>query len=141
MPKNGPDKNSTKWLNNVDASFIFNRMVEQRTDGLDRVFHALSDPTRRAMLRRLAESERSVGELAEPFDMSFAAAAKHVKVLEGAGLLKRTIEGRTHRCRIEAGPLFEADRWIADYQRFWTGRLDALEAALSNHARKKRSRT
>ena len=115
-------------------------MVELQTDGLDRVFHALADPTRRAMLRRLANGEHSVGELAEPFDMSFAAAAKHVKVLEGAGLLRRTIEGRTHRCRIEAGPLAEADRWIAYYERFWTGRLDALETALLGHARKNRSR-
>ncbi len=93
------------------------------------------------MLRRLADGEHSVGELAEPFDMSFAAAAKHVKVLEEAGLLSRTIEGRTHRCRIEAGPLAEADRWIAYYQRFWTARLDDLETALLRHAhQKKRSR-
>jgi DNA-binding transcriptional ArsR family regulator len=105
------------------------------------VFRALADPTRRAMLRRLADGEHSVGELAEPFDMSFAAAAKHVKVLEEAGLLSRTIEGRTHRCRIEARPLAEADRWIAYYQRFWTARLDDLETALLRHAhQKKRSR-
>jgi DNA-binding transcriptional ArsR family regulator len=122
-------------------------MVEQNATAtatataLDRVFHALADPTRRAMLRQLAGSEQSVGELAEPFDMSFAAAAKHVKVLEGAGLLSRTIEGRTHRCRLEARALAEADRWIAYYQRFWTGRLEALETALLRHARKaKRSR-
>lgn len=108
-------------------------MVEQTPANLDRVFRALADPTRRAMLRRLAEGERSVGELAQPFAMSFAAAAKHVKVLEGAGLLKRTVEGRTHRCRIEAGPLAEADQWIAFYQRFWTGRLDDLETALVRH--------
>lgn len=108
-------------------------MVEQTPAILDRVFRALADPTRRAMLRRLAEGERSVGELAEPFAMSFAAAAKHVKVLEGAGLLRRTVEGRTHRCRIEAGPLAEADKWIAFYQRFWTGRLDDLETALVRH--------
>ena len=82
-----------------------------------------------------------MGELAEPFDMSFAAAAKHVKVLETAGLLSRTVEGRTHRCRIEAGPLAEADRWIAHYQHFWTGRLDALESALLQHARKTRKRS
>ena len=78
---------------------MFNHMVEQ----LDRVFSALSDPTRRAMLRRLTVGERMVGELAEPFDMSFAAAAKHVKVLEEAGLLSRTIDGRSHRCRLSAG--------------------------------------
>lgn len=116
-------------------------MVEHNAPALDRVFHALADPTRRAMLRQLADGEHSVGELAEPFDMSFAAAAKHVKVLEEAGLLSRTIEGRTHRCRIEAGPLAEADRWIAYYQRFWTARLDDLETALLRHAhQKKRSR-
>lgn len=114
-------------------------MVELKEAGLDRVFHALADPTRREMLRRLAEGERSVGELAQPFDMSFAAAAKHVKVLEGAGLLKRTIVGRTHRCRIEAAPLAEADRWIAHYQPFWTNRLDALEAALLSHTSRKRN--
>ena len=119
---------------------MLNHMVEPRTDGLDRVFHALADPTRRAMLRRLANGEHSVGELAKPFDMSFAAAAKHVKVLEGAGLLKRTIEGRTHRCRLSTGPLEEADRWIAHYQHFWTNRLDALETALLRHTRTKRSR-
>ena len=116
-------------------------MVEYNAPALDRVFRALADPTRRAMLRRLADGEHSVGELAEPFDMSFAAAAKHVKVLEEAGLLSRTIEGRTHRCRIEAGPLAEADRWIAYYQRFWTARLGDLETALLRHAhQKKRSR-
>jgi len=90
------------------------------------------------MLRHLAEGEHSVGELAEPFAMSFAAAAKHVKVLESAGLLKRTIEGRTHRCRLEAEPLAEADRWIAYYQHFWTNRLDALETALLEHTHSKR---
>jgi DNA-binding transcriptional ArsR family regulator len=115
-------------------------MVEQRTLPLDRVFAALSDPTRRAMLRQLAGGVRSVGELAAPFDMSFAAAAKHVKVLEGARLLSRTIEGRSHRCRLEAGPLAEADRWLAFYERFWALRLDALEKAIARHNRKKRGR-
>ena len=112
---------------------MFNRMVEQSPATLDRVFGALSDPTRRAMLRRLAGGTRTVGELAEPFDMSFAAAAKHVKVLEQAGLLSRTIEGRSHRCRIEAGPLAEADRWLAYYERFWSLRLDALERVLTGN--------
>ncbi|HZQ00506.1 MAG TPA: metalloregulator ArsR/SmtB family transcription factor [Reyranella sp.] len=112
-------------------------MVEQ----LDRVFAALSDSTRRAMLRRLASSgERTVSELAEPFDMSFAAAAKHVKVLEEAGLLRRRIDGRSHHCRIEAGPLAQADRWLSYYERFWSLRLDDLEHALVRHARSKRSR-
>jgi DNA-binding transcriptional ArsR family regulator len=112
-------------------------MVEEQP-GLDRIFRALADPTRREMLRRLATGERSIGELAEPFDMSFAAAAKHVKVLERAGLLKRTVMGRTHRCRIEAGPLAEADRWISYYQHFWTDRLEALETAIVRHNHSKR---
>jgi DNA-binding transcriptional ArsR family regulator len=119
---------------------MFNHMVEQPTVFLDRVFGALSDPTRRAMLRRLAGGTRTVGELAEPFDMSFAAAAKHVKVLEEAGLLSRSIEGRTHRCRIEAGPLAQADRWLAYYERFWSLRLDDLESALVRHSRKRSRR-
>jgi len=129
-------------LNYDLAISIFNHMVEMTSATLDRVFGALSDPTRRAMLRRLAGGTHTVGELAEPFDMSFAAAAKHVKVLELAGLLSRTVEGRSHRCRIEAGPLAAADRWLAYYERFWEMRLDDLEAALMRSAsnRKKRSR-
>lgn len=113
---------------------MLNQMVEQSSAGLDRIFGALSDPTRRAMLRRLAGGARTVGELAEPFDMSFAAAAKHVKVLEQAGLLSRTIEGRSHRCRIEARPLAAADRWLTYYERFWSLRLDDLEHALTRNA-------
>jgi len=116
---------------------MLNRMVEQSSVALDRVFGALSDPTRRAMLRRLAGGSRTVGELAEPFEMSFAAAAKHVKVLEQAGLLSRTIEGRSHRCRIEAGPLAAADRWLAYYERFWSMRLDDLERALTRNGNKR----
>lgn len=104
------------------------------------MFGALSDPTRRSMLRRLAGGERTVSELAEPFAMSFAAAAKHVKVLEQAGLLSRTIEGRSHRCRIEAGPLAAADRWLAYYERFWSVRLDNLERALARETTKRSRR-
>jgi DNA-binding transcriptional ArsR family regulator len=120
----------------LNASLMFNHVVEQSSLTLDRVFGALSDPTRRAMLRRLAGGARTIGELAEPFDMSFAAAAKHVKVLEQAGLLSRTIEGRSHRCRLAAGPLAAADRWLAYYERFWSLRLDGLERALSKGSRK-----
>ncbi len=113
-------------------------MVEQQ---LDHVFSALSDSTRRAMLRRLAAGgERTVGELAQPFDMSFAAAAKHVKVLEEAGLLRRRIEGRSHYCRIEAGPLAQADRWLAYYQHFWSLSLDDLERALTRQGANPRSK-
>lgn len=104
-------------------------MVEQSAH-LDAVFHALADPTRRAMLGHLAERELSIGELATPFSMSFAGASKHVKVLENAGLVTRTIVGRTHLCRLQAARLAEADAWLRRYQRFWTERLDTLEALL-----------
>src|SRR5690554_3559364 len=107
-------------------------MVEhqQAPATLDAVFHALSDPTRRAMLHRLSTGERSVSELATPFSMSLAGASKHVKVLEGAGLVRRRIEGRTHYCRLEAERLRQAQEWLHYYERFWNERLDALEALL-----------
>src|SRR5271163_447961 len=84
---------------------MLNRMVQRSQKSLDGVFQALSDPTRRAMLRRLSARERTIGELAEPFRMSFAAASKHVRVLERAGLLRRRVEGRSHICRIVPAPL------------------------------------
>ncbi|EUC16308.1 ArsR/SmtB family transcription factor [Paraburkholderia hospita] len=99
---------------------------------LDGVFRALSDPTRRAMLAQLATGERSIGELAAPFAMSFAAASKHVKVLEGAGLIQRRVQGRSHICRIDPAPLVAADAWLRFYEHFWSSRLDALEGLLRN---------
>jgi len=104
-------------------------MVEH-SEQLDAVFHALSDPTRRAMLGRLAEKERSIGELATPFSMSLAGASKHIRVLERAGLVTRMIRGRTHLCRLQAARLAEADAWIRRYERFWNESLDALESIL-----------
>lgn len=103
-------------------------MVEQQT--LDAVFRALADPTRRGMLAALSLREQSVGELAAPHAMSFAAAAKHVKVLEQARLLTREVRGRTHVCRLAPEALAEAEAFLAPYRRFWADRLDALEAAL-----------
>jgi DNA-binding transcriptional ArsR family regulator len=105
-------------------------MVELQTSRLDAVFHALGDPTRRRMLAQLAEGERSVGQLAEPFAISLAAASKHVKALEKAGLIRREIRGRTHVCHLEPGPLASAHEWLAFYERFWTDRLDALDRLL-----------
>lgn len=105
-------------------------MVYQEPAQLDRLFHALSDPTRRAMLQALTEDEQKIGDLAKPFAMSFAAASKHVRVLEGAGLVSRRIEGRAHICRIEPAPFAAIDEWLAFYARFWSGRLDTLEALL-----------
>jgi DNA-binding transcriptional ArsR family regulator len=82
------------------------------------------------MLRRLAKSEQSIGELAAPFEMTFAAASKHVKVLERAKLLRRRIRGRSHFCQLESKPLAVADEWLRFYQHFWTRQLDVLDAAL-----------
>jgi DNA-binding transcriptional ArsR family regulator len=86
-------------------------MIERHTP-LDHIFSALADPTRRDMLRRLAERERTISELAAPCDMSFAAASKHVRMLERAGLIRRTVRGRTHHCRLEPAPLADAQAWL-----------------------------
>jgi DNA-binding transcriptional ArsR family regulator len=102
---------------------------------LDLVFRALGDPTRRAMLRRLSRREHTVGELAEPFRMSLAAASKHVRTLEQAGLVRREIRGRTHFCQIDPRPLAEADEWLRSYERLWSKRLAALEALLRHPSR------
>ncbi len=116
-------------------------MVERDSSQLDSVFHALGDPTRRLMLRSLSEGERTVGELAKPFAISLAAASKHIKALEVAGLVRREVRGRSHWCSLEPGPLASADQWLRHYERFWTGRLDALEALLrEDDARKARVR-
>jgi DNA-binding transcriptional ArsR family regulator len=112
-------------------------MVELFAPELDTVFHALGDTTRRKMLGELAGGARTVSELAQPFDMSLAAASKHIKVLESAGLISREVRGRTHFCRLEPGPLASAYEWLAFYERFWTGRLDILERLLrADDARK-----
>lgn len=95
------------------------------------MFRALADPTRRAMLRSLVEGQRTISELAAPFRMSFAAASKHVRVLEGAGLIQRTIKGRSHVCRIDPAPLKVADEWLRFYRRLRTTQLDALDAVLT----------
>ena len=107
-------------------------MVELQAAELDNVFRALGDATRRQMLRELANGARTVGQLAEPFDMSLAAASKHIKALESAGLIRREIRGRTHLCRLEPGPLADAQQWLSFYERFWTTHLDALEKLLRN---------
>jgi DNA-binding transcriptional ArsR family regulator len=82
------------------------------------------------MLRRLAAQERTVGELAQPFNMSLAAASKHIRTLEKAGLLRRSVRGRTHFCQLNPKPLAEADEWLRSYERLWDKRLEALEALL-----------
>jgi DNA-binding transcriptional ArsR family regulator len=107
------------------------------TSGVGTVFHALAHDARREMLGRLTSRELTVGELAEPLAMSLAAASKHVKVLERAGLVHRTVEGRRHVCRLEAAPLATAAGWLRFYERFWAERLDALETLLQPSPPKK----
>ncbi|WP_127900418.1 ArsR/SmtB family transcription factor [Solirhodobacter olei] len=105
-------------------------MVESDPPRLDAIFRALGDATRRRMLRDLSAGARSVSELAEPHEMSLAAASKHIKVLEGAGLIRREIRWRTHLCRLEPAALASAHDWLESYSRFWNTRLDTLEALL-----------
>jgi DNA-binding transcriptional ArsR family regulator len=128
-PTEPSQKKLNRWVDNPFRAPMLNHMVEQFAH-LDAVFHALADPTRRAMLGQLAERELTIGELATPFSMSFAGASKHVRVLENAGLVRRTIRGRTHLCRLQAARLAEADAWLRRYERFWNEKLDRLESLL-----------
>lgn len=104
-----------------------------KAERLDRTFAALSDPTRRAILAKLArEDALPAGRLAEGFDMAWPSVSKHLRVLESAGLLRQEKDGRVRRCRLEAEPLQEAARWIAYYQQFWSERLEALASFLED---------
>ncbi len=119
------------------------------TDQLSTTFAALADPTRRAILARLLSGERSVTELAEPFDMSLPAVSKHLRVLERAGLIARRRDAQWRRCRIEAGPLKDVVDWTENYRHLWDARLDRLDAYLKHvraekedksHGRRKRGK-
>ena len=101
-----------------------------QTDPLSSTFSALADPTRRAILARLAGGEVSVTQLAEPFDMSMPAISKHLKVLERAGLIARGREAQWRPCRLEAAPLKQVSDWIENYRRFWDESFDRLDAYL-----------
>jgi DNA-binding transcriptional ArsR family regulator len=107
---------------------------------LDRTLAALADPTRRAIIRRLERGAAKVTELAEPFDMSLNAVSKHLRVLEAAGLMRRTVRGREHYCALEAAPMRAAAEWIEHYRAFWEGRLDALEQYLLRGAEQRKAR-
>jgi DNA-binding transcriptional ArsR family regulator len=123
----GPGSGSfNRTVDKLATGYIFNRMVEHKSPRLDLVFGALSDQTRRAMLERLAKGEHTVGELASPYRMSLAAASKHIQTLERAGLVKRTVRGRIHYCRIDPRPLARADDWLRGYERLWDTRIERL---------------
>ncbi|MFC4440191.1 MULTISPECIES: ArsR/SmtB family transcription factor [Natrialbaceae] len=104
-------------------------MVEREANDpdLDAIFGALANPTRRALIEQLAGNSESVGDLAEPHDMSLAAVSKHLQVLEDAGLIEVEKDGRVRRCRLDAAPLSDAFGWLTRYRIFWEDRLDALE--------------
>lgn len=110
-------------------------MVKCGADRLDAVFHALADPTRRAIIGMLAEREHSIGELVPAFPISFVAVSNHVRTLERAGLVRREVRGRYHVCRLDAAALRAAYRWLGAYERFWNERLDALEEVLEEMRR------
>jgi DNA-binding transcriptional ArsR family regulator len=105
-------------------------MVKRSSPSLDRVFHALAHPARRAMLGRLMHGERNLTELAAPLRMSFPAASKHVRVLEGARLVRRRIVGRTHLCRIDGKPLGQANQWLENYRQIWEAHFQRLDDLL-----------
>jgi DNA-binding transcriptional ArsR family regulator len=97
-----------------------------REDRLDAVFHALGHRTRRALLARLRAKPAMITELAKPFDMSLPALSRHIRVLEDAGLIARTVDGRVHECSLNAEPLKSIEAWIGHYREFWEGNLDSL---------------
>jgi DNA-binding transcriptional ArsR family regulator len=118
------------WLTFSPGANKFNNMVELSAPQLNVVFHTLGDATRRQMLRDIVDDGRTVGQLADPFAISLAAASKHIKALENAGLIRREVRGRTHFCRLEPGQLASAHEWLSFYERFWRSRLDVLEKLL-----------
>jgi DNA-binding transcriptional ArsR family regulator len=105
-------------------------MVLDRSPRLDSVFRALAHPARRAIIRQLSGGERNLSELASPLKMTFPAASKHVRVLEGARLVRRRIAGRQHLCRLHAAPLKEAMQWTEQFRKNWEARFQALDSLL-----------
>jgi DNA-binding transcriptional ArsR family regulator len=134
MPGHIYGRSRQRRINALDSRSlrpILNHMVYYSTNPLDRTFAALADPTRRALLARLRQTDGlSVSALAEPFAMSLPAVMKHLDVLSDAGLVTRAKSGRTVSCRLRAEPMHEANEWLNRYQRFWSDRLDQLAAFL-----------
>ena len=112
-------------LDRNTSPLILNRMVN-KSQQLDEAFFALSDPTRRAIVSRLAAGDATVAELAQPFRVSAPAISKHLRILERAGLLRQHREGRTRRCELLVGPLKRADEWVAKHRQFWEVHLDGF---------------
>ena len=121
-------------------NWLYNQMVISPSKRLDATFAALADPTRRAILARLASGEASVTELVKPFAMSQPAISKHLKVLEHAGLISRGRDAQRRPCRIEAKPLAEANGWLEGYRQFWEGSFQRLDALLDEMKVKEKKR-
>ncbi|MGO8865870.1 MAG: ArsR/SmtB family transcription factor [Alphaproteobacteria bacterium] len=119
------------------ASPLSAAVREPADEALDRVFAALADPVRRAILRRLDGEELLVSELAEPFSISLQAVSRHIQVLVRAGLIKQERTGRISRCRLDAGPIYEAAVWINRYSKYWQSQFDTLAAWLDRIERRK----
>jgi DNA-binding transcriptional ArsR family regulator len=111
------------------------------TDSLSATFFALADPTRRGILAQLANGDATVGELARPYDMSLAAVSKHLKVLEGAGLISRGRDAQWRPCHLEPKPLQSIAEWVGEYERFWSRNLDSLGSYLEEMQRKTTPKT
>jgi DNA-binding transcriptional ArsR family regulator len=118
-------------MNSASALRIVGESEESESDILDRVFFALSDPVRRAILERLDREPALVSELAEPFDISLQAVSRHIQVLVRAGLISQERTGRISRCRLDAGPVFNAAVWINRYSKYWQEQFDVLAVALT----------
>ena len=114
-------------------------MAYRQEEALDEIFHALSDSTRREMIRMMVEKERTITELAAPFEMSLAAVSKHVKVLERAKVVHRSVNGRTHTCSLNGDMLAKASEWLRVYERYWTQRFDLLERELVKEEKSRES--
>src|SRR6185436_16855114 len=112
-------------------------MGEYKSTRLDGVFNALCDPTRRAILARLTDSDARVTDIAADFPISLNSISKHIRMLERAGLLRRSVKGRDHVLSLDAAPLSDAAAWIEHYRRFWEGRLAALDAYVISKKRKR----
>jgi DNA-binding transcriptional ArsR family regulator len=126
-----PPRNILNHLvDNLACGDKLNHMVKEHSPCLDRVFHALAHPARRAMLRQLAGAERNLSELASPLRMSFPAASKHVRVLEQARLVRRRIVGRTHLCTLAAKPLVQANDFLDKFRQFWEKSFERLDDLL-----------
>ncbi len=119
------------WLTFCWPAITFHHMVNNQMQNLDGIFHALADPTRRAIIGALMQGPKTVGEISQPFDISLPAVSKHLKVLERARLVTRQIRGREYHCRLNPESLAPAHDWLSFYSGFWNERLDALDTLLN----------